>query len=69
MTIRFDPPHGGHPGEIVAHDGYLECPECGYAYPLDQGDVICESDACTATIALLVVKRAHPAPESTLRLI
>lgn len=66
--IRFDAPHAGYPGEIVAQDEYLECPACGYAYPLDQGDEICENDECTATRALLVVKRAHPAPESTLRL-
>jgi len=59
------PPHGGYPGEVVIQDEYLECPACGWAYPLDQGDDYCEE--CEMG-ALLEVRRANPAPESTLRM-
>lgn len=66
LLHQFWPPaHAGYPGEVVAHDEYLECPACGWSYPLDQGDDYCSQ--CEME-ALLEVRRAHPAPQSTLRM-
>jgi hypothetical protein len=62
--MRFDPSHGGYPGEIIVGDEYLECVACRWCYPLDQGD-----DECGECGGELAVKRANPAPVSTLRLL
>lgn len=61
--IRFDPAHGGYPGEIIIEDEYLQCIWCGWSFPLE-----CGEDRCTECNGLLMIKRAQPAPESTARL-
>lgn len=55
--------HGGYPGEVVAHDEYLACVGCGWVFPLEDWDTYCYR--CHHE---LEVRRAHPAPESTLRM-
>lgn len=64
--IRFDTSHGGYPGDVVVQDEYLACPECGASYPLDS---MADDEPCDYCAAPLIVARAHPAPESTLRLL
>lgn len=63
LRQSWPPSHGGYPGEVIAHDEFLQCVWCDWSYPLDQGD-----DECGECAGELVVRRANPAPESTLRM-
>ena len=59
----WPPSHGGYPGEVVAHDEYCACTGCGWSFLLDEEDTYCYRCGYA-----LEVRRANPAPESTLRM-
>lgn len=63
IRLFWPAPHGGYPGELIVQDEYLACMWCAWAYPLDGGD-----DECGECGGELLVRRANPAPESTLRM-
>lgn len=56
-------PHGGYPGDVVAHEEYLACIGCGWAFTLEDEDTYCYR--CGDS---LEVRRVNPAPESTMRM-
>jgi hypothetical protein len=58
--MTFYASHGGYPGEIVAHDEYLACEDCGWSYPLDQNDYCCEE--CSGVLVVRDRSRVRRAP-------
>lgn len=61
--MRSKPSHGGYPGDVIAHDTYLRCADCGWSFTVYELD-----DGCCECGGELLETRATPAPEATLRL-